>query len=234
MGTCGFDLWPENGAAVKRLMQIIRTLHLYLSMLGLVLIAFFALSGFMLNHEDWFKPDDVRAGDANFTTLPRAMIPPEAPQEGALAPEAQRKLEARLRSEFHIRGEMKDPIVKEDRVEIEFDSPGRTTTATILLTDDEDNPNGDRQVIVRSQSTGLVGRLCDLHRMITKRNGDNGGYFVGRKWKYIVDGAAIVLLITALTGLILWIGTFKRRWLAILPLAAGAALFVLAYLVLVP
>ncbi len=219
---------------MNRLMRIVRTVHLYVSMLGLVLILFFAVSGFMLNHEDWFKPDELRGTDADAAVIPRAMVPPEAPQEGTIAPEAQRKLEAKLRSLFHLRGEMKDPIVKEDRVEIAFESPGRTTTATILLTDDDANPNADRQVLVQSQSTGLVGRLCDLHKMIAKRNGESGGYFVGTKWKYIVDGAAIVLILTSITGLVLWFGSLKRRWLALLPLAAGAALFVVAYLILVP
>ncbi len=42
-------------------MKLLRLLHLYLSMLGFVLMAFFAVTGFMLNHQDYFGLDEVRS-----------------------------------------------------------------------------------------------------------------------------------------------------------------------------
>src|SRR5580704_3681918 len=33
-----------------------RTVHLYAALFALGLVLFFALTGFMLNHEDWFSP----------------------------------------------------------------------------------------------------------------------------------------------------------------------------------
>ena len=33
-----------------------RTVHLYVTLFGVALLVFFAVTGFMLNHEDWFSP----------------------------------------------------------------------------------------------------------------------------------------------------------------------------------
>ena len=33
-----------------------RNVHLYLTLIALALVLFFSITGFMLNHEDWFVP----------------------------------------------------------------------------------------------------------------------------------------------------------------------------------
>ena len=40
------------------LLKWARTVHLYAALFALTLVLFFALTGFMLNHEDWFSPRD--------------------------------------------------------------------------------------------------------------------------------------------------------------------------------
>src|SRR4051812_48777586 len=39
-----------------------RTLHVYLTLLGFMLMLFFAVTGFMLNHETWFLPTQTTTG----------------------------------------------------------------------------------------------------------------------------------------------------------------------------
>ena len=39
-----------------------RTLHVYLTMFGFMLLLFFSITGFMLNHEDWFLPAQTTTG----------------------------------------------------------------------------------------------------------------------------------------------------------------------------
>ena len=39
------------------LLKCARLVHVYLTMFGCLLILFFAVTGFMLNHEDWFLSD---------------------------------------------------------------------------------------------------------------------------------------------------------------------------------
>jgi hypothetical protein len=42
------------------LIKTARTVHLYATLFGLVLILFFAVTGFMLNHIEWFEVEQVR------------------------------------------------------------------------------------------------------------------------------------------------------------------------------
>ena len=40
----------------RELVRWARHVHLYLTMIALALVLFFSITGFMLNHEDWFVP----------------------------------------------------------------------------------------------------------------------------------------------------------------------------------
>lgn len=221
---------------MKMFWRVVRTVHLYLSLLGLVLVLFFAVSGFMLNHEGWFKTQEIRDTEMSVGSIPRGMIPAEAAFESELEPAAQAKIEQHLRSEFKIRGVLRSAVVQteEKRIELAFESPGRTQTAIIFFADTEDEPTANARVALHSESTGFVGRLTEMHKSITKTSGEDGPLFVGKQWRLIVDCAAVVLVLTSLTGLLLWLAALKRQWLAAVALIAGAAIFVVAYLVLVP
>jgi len=50
-----------------------RLLHIYLSMLGLLVILFFSITGIMLNHEEWFGFAEPRVS-RNEGTLPAALL----------------------------------------------------------------------------------------------------------------------------------------------------------------
>jgi hypothetical protein len=48
--------------AHRVLLKWARTLHVYLTMFGFMLLLFFAVTGFMLNHESWFLPAETTEG----------------------------------------------------------------------------------------------------------------------------------------------------------------------------
>jgi len=217
---------------MKKFMQVVRTLHLYLSMLGVVFVLFFAITGFLVNHEDFFKLNDVRSVDSNAGTLARDMVPFETALEMKLPEPARAKIERALRAKYGLRGVMTEPVVSENTVEFNFESPGRSTNVKILLADPQGEPDADHTLIVREEDTGLRGRISEMHRKITKSSEE--GQYVGRIWRLVVDGVAIVFVITSITGVILWLGASRRRWLAAISLLGGAALLVVAYVVLVP
>ena len=63
--------------AYKRLLKVCRVAHVYLTLFGLVLILFFSVTGFMLNHEAWFLPKvKDRTLPARTGTLPKGLLDP--------------------------------------------------------------------------------------------------------------------------------------------------------------
>ena len=44
----------------RRFLDYCRTIHIYLSMFGLLVMFLFGLTGFTVNHEDWFKATTPR------------------------------------------------------------------------------------------------------------------------------------------------------------------------------
>lgn len=183
-----------------------RLIHIYISMLGLVLIVFFALTGFLLNHPDAFGLGKISTRH----------------QEGELSadllrpPVNQARIIERLRTEFGLRGQLAS--FEEDRGEVRvgFKGPGRTIDAVIRLKD------GHCTVI--SQSRGPLGRLGELHR----------GTDAGGGWRLLLDAAALLTLAVAFTGVVLWLIVPRwRRWgVAALVLSSGVGAVV--YWLLVP
>ena len=69
-----------------------RTLHVYLTMFGFVLLLFFSVTGFMLNHERWFLPRQTTSGK-----IPTDLLKP---------PEDRDAIVERLRNDFGVRGDL--------------------------------------------------------------------------------------------------------------------------------
>ena len=59
------------------LLKTARTIHVYVTLLGLALILFFAITGFMLNHIEWFEFEQVRTVSRSLRTdkLPDGKLP---------------------------------------------------------------------------------------------------------------------------------------------------------------
>ena len=182
-----------------------RTLHIYLSMLGLLTLIFFSVTGIMLNHEEWF----------GFAT-PRVRKTEGAIPAALLVQPDQLAIVERLRKDFGATGALESFDVQNDRLELVFKSPGRRTEAAI------DRPDGHAAVSVETH--GFAGRFVELHR----------GTDAGPAWRLVIDASAVLLLVSAATGLTLWLLVPNWRPLGLAAVAVGLLVGAAVYFALVP
>jgi len=183
-----------------------RTVHIYVSMLGLLAVIFFSVTGIMLNHEEWFGFAEPRTVNKE-GSLPEAMN--SEPDKLAIV--------EKLRKDFGATGALDSFDIDKDTLTVDFKSPGRRVTATLQRAD------GHAEVAIETH--GLSGRLAELHR----------GTDAGPGWRlWVIDGTAVVLLITSLTGLMLW--CMVPRWRPVGLVALGLCLLIcgIVYFTLVP
>jgi hypothetical protein len=111
--------------AHRVLLKWSRSLHVYLTLFGFVLLLFFAITGFMLNHEDWF--------------LPRQAIEGTVPIEWLRSPEEQEKIVEKLQADFGVQGDLElfEPNADMVRIVFKADEDGvtRKSVATIRRRD---------------------------------------------------------------------------------------------------
>lgn len=179
----------------KELVLWTRTLHIYLTMFGLVLLFFFSLTGFALNHDRWFSLDEPRIRE-RATTLPADV----ARTGDRLA------LVEQLRKNEGARGEVMS--IDEDDTErrVQFTSPGRKVEFTIERDSGQTN--------VHEEIRNALAFLTDLHT----------GKSAGDAWRRVIDATSIFLFLASLSGVILWISLPKRRKLGVAALVGGTVL----------
>ena len=183
----------------------LRTLHIYLSMLGLLTLIFFSLTGIMLNHEEWFGFAEPRVRKTE-GVIPAALLA-EPDKLGIVE---------KLRRDFGATGALESFDVQGDRLEIIFKSPGRRTQVAI------ERPGGQTEATIETH--GFAGRFAELHR----------GTDAGPGWRLVIDASAVLLLISGLTGLTLWLLVPKWRPLGLVAVAVSGGICLLIYFALVP
>jgi hypothetical protein len=182
-----------------------RTLHIYISMLGLLALIFFSFTGIMLNHEEWFgfaEPHIVKKEG----TLPEATA--REPDKLAIV--------EKLRKEFGATGALDSFDIDDDQLTVTFLSPGRRSEAILN--------RADGHAEVSLETHGFAGRLAELHR----------GTDAGPAWRLVIDASAFLMLITSLTGLALWCLVPKWRPFGLTAIAVCALVCAGVYFALVP
>lgn len=187
----------------KSLLLWTRTLHIYLTMLGLVLLIFFAFTGFVLNHPDWFSIDDVTATDK---TAAKNMPLDIAGGKGEGSSEHALKIEVYLRMHEGAQGERTSFDDQEDTIRVDFTGPGRKMEYHIA--------KADGVIEEHFEIRNAIALMSDLHR----------GKGSGNSWRLFIDATAIFLLFASVSGVILWLALPKRRTLGIIALAASLLL----------
>jgi hypothetical protein len=182
-----------------------RLIHIYISMLGLLSVIFFSVTGIMLNHEEWF-------GFSTPTIVKKEGMIPEAM---ATEPDKLAIVE-KLRKDYAATGALDSFEIEDDLLTISFKSPGRQTDATIQ--------RADGHAEVSLESYGFSGRFVDLHR----------GTDAGAGWRFILDATAVLLLVTCATGLLLWCLVPKWRPLGLAALALCVIACAVVYFAFVP
>jgi hypothetical protein len=195
-------------ALKRRLAKYSRWLHIYLSMTSFVIVFFFAVTGWTLNHADRFSGREqlrkaTGAVDSTWTAPGTADVPRD-------------QIAGAIRRGGGIRGAVTDFRVDDDQLSVTFKGPGYSADALI------DRKTGKYEVT--ESRLGLIAVLNDLHK-----GRDSGGV-----WKSVIDISAGLLTCISLTGLILIYYIHKHRLAGVILLAAGGALAGVLYIVWVP
>ncbi|WZO97522.1 PepSY-associated TM helix domain-containing protein [Isosphaeraceae bacterium EP7] len=167
-----------------------RWLHIYLSMLGLAVTLFFAVTGLTLNHPQWFHTERRIEAEG---TIEGRWLTPRPGADGATDDVARLEIVEHLRASQGFRGALADFRVDDRECSVTFKGPGYSADAFI---DRETGRYTGSQTI-----HGLVAVLNDLHK----------GRDTGPAWSWLIDVSAVVLVVISLTGLILLFYLKLRR-----------------------
>lgn len=179
-------------------LKLSRLGHAVIGLLGLTVLLFFGLTGFILNHEDWFGLHEP------FTYVKKGRTP-------TMLLDGMDKLGIVefLRAEFAVAGRMDSFEIDDDAVRVVFKGPGHHAEAHI------ERLGGATSIDF--ETSGLAGWLTDLHR----------GKSTSVIWNVALDAASVVLVVVSVSGLVLWSTLKTTRGLGVKALAVGVVLFVI-------
>ena len=181
-----------------RVHTVLRWLHIYSSMVSLIIVLFFAATGVTLNHPSWLATERT---DALSGTLPATWKTAKGIDWMVVS--------EHLRSMHGVHGTVADRTEDDRQGALTFRAPGYSADAFIDMRD------GSYKLTVSYQ--GAVGVLNDLHR----------GRDSGSRWAWVVDISGVFLVFLSLTGLgLLWY-LKKVRLAGFVTLVAGSALVML-------
>lgn len=189
----------------KSFLALCRTLHIYLTMFGLLVMLLFGVTGFTINHEDWFGATRPRVVESE-GQVPLALI---AQKDGL-------RIVEHLRSAHRITGAMTDYDDDADRLSIAFKQPGQTWEVQI--------EKRDGKARVHAETFNATAVLNNLHR----------GRYTGEAWRWVIDLSALLIVVACATGIILWIALPRRRIAGIVALALGILGTLAVFYLLVP
>ena len=121
-----------------------------------------------------------------------------------------------MRKDFGATGALDSFDARDDQLDLVFKSPGRRTEASITRAD------GHTEISIETH--GFAGRFVELHR----------GTDAGPAWRLVIDATAVLLLLSSITGLVLWLLVPKWRPLGLASLAVSAVICGIIYFALVP
>jgi len=202
----------------RRLLQWTRTLHIYVSIFALLVLLFFAFTGFMLNHPNWFGFAVAQDIPVRNEELPPELVGKDLKKDHLIA---------HLRAYHGARGIVQPFEVKslepdeegnppDTSLLVVFEAPGYTARYEI------DRDTG--KMMVDTESFGLGGKLTDLHK----------GKATGDTWGVVIDCVSGLLLFVSLTGLLLWISLKKRLAIGAIAAVVSTIALLLVYFLFIP
>ena len=189
----------------RKLLHWSRTLHIYLTMLGLFVMMLFGVTGFTVNHEDWFGATTPHVTESEGQTPPDLVAKKDA-----------LRLVEHLRQNWRISGALTGFDELDEKFSLGFKEPGRIWEVEI------DKPGGATRV--HAEAFNFIAVVNNLHR----------GRYAGSGWRWVIDISALFIALACATGIVLWLALPKRRQLGVLALAAGTLATLLIYWTLVP
>ena len=180
--------------------QWARRVHVYASMITLIIVLFFGLTGIALNHPEWTFGEEVSVTSVE-GVFPFAVTNTDGSVQFLTISEF-------VRAEHDVSGEVDSFDVSGSEGTIAYRNAG---FAADLFFDVE---SGSYELTTAEE--GWVAVFRDLHR----------GESTGGLWSWVIDLTAGFLITLSLTGLTMQLFLRKRRRSAILTAAAGTALAV--------
>ena len=171
-----------------------RIVHAYTSMVALLLVLFFGLTGITLNHPEW------TFGDSPTTTTKSGTFSFEVAPDGATD---YLRVSEQLRSSYGISAPVSDYQTSGDQGSISYREPGYAADASFSTT------TGEYHVTIEQQ--GFVGVMNDLHK----------GRDASSSWKWAIDVSGGLLVVIAASGLILQLFLKRRRRSAVVLAVVG-------------
>lgn len=185
--------------------QLMRWLHIYASMLGLVATLLFAVTGLTLNHADWFE-----SGEPTTRKLEGSV-----PKELLAGDVDKLKVAEMLRAAHRLRGTCSVSIEDDVCIAV-WKGPGYSADATI--------ERADGKYVIEESRRSAFAVLDDLHK----------GRDCGPVWAAVIDVAAVVLTFLSVTGLWLLFYLKKRRRSGLIVALVGGVVLVVCFALGVP
>jgi hypothetical protein len=161
-----------------------RWLHVYTSMISLVVVLFFGVTGLTLNHPTW------NIGGGPTTRLASGTLPAGFATNGTVDLLAVSEF---VRAEHGVHGAVEVYGATATDGGVSYKAPGYAADLVF------DVGTGAYQLTVEEQ--GLLGKLNDLHK----------GRDAASGWNWLIDVAAVFLVVVAITGLGIQVFQRKRR-----------------------
>src|SRR5476651_172535 len=198
----------HKAAWKKRTATFSRWLHIYLSMVSFAILLFFAVTGFTLNHADWFgnKPEIKKISgsmDAKWVNAKDTNLV------------AKSQIVEFLRKTNGIKGNVSDFRIDDGDVSVSFNGPGYAADTYI-------NRNNGQYKLTETRF-GLVAILNDLHK----------GRDAGKGWAMVIDVTAISMALVSLTGIVMICFMKKKRFSGFVIAIAGVVIVYVVYLTFV-
>ncbi len=181
-----------------------RTIHIYLSIALLLLLAFFAITGITLNHASELAAEPV-VTSRTLETLPELPLD----EAGMIADSPE--LAQFLRREFGLRRDLATLETSPDGVLVDYRAPGRSAFVEI------DVFNG--RAVFELTDFGVIALLNDLHKA---RDTDV-------IWKWLVDASGVLIVVFSLAGFVLLLPSQSRLKRVTLASLLGLGLLAAAY-----
>lgn len=178
-----------------------RLVHVYTSMIAFLVILFFGVTGLTLNHPTWTFGDST-----NTSSTTGALVVEPVAADGVVD---FLSISEFARNELGVSGAVSSFDVTNGRGEISYRKAGYSAD----LFFDIDTKTYELNI----EQQGWVGVFNDLHK----------GRDTGNSWSWVIDTAAVFLVVVSLTGLLMQFFLKRRRRSAYFVAGAGALLLVM-------
>jgi hypothetical protein len=202
--------WTKSNWA-KRLFSFFRWLHVYLSTAAFSLLIFFSVTGFTLNHTEWFNSENKR-GTETVTVPQRLQAILATPTELSI-----HEITGYIKDKYGLK-QPKSINLDLDIGELSLDYPIPSGYVFITFFIESN------EMEIEYQTGTLISIINDLHK----------GRHSGSAWSWLIDVSAWTIILFSLAGLFILLQHRKRRVAGLLAVLAGTLSPFLIYLLWVP